>query len=254
MAFRSVIRMLFNKFGFEIVPLAKVDAFIEQRELQRRNETLAEINRLRSVAKIITTKSRGEILWTSREQLGDEAIKRMSDVSTLLDIGCAFRPQEYIDAKIHVCCEPFPEYMERLIAVTRDTSKYVYLACDLKTTCSLFPANSVDTVYLCDVIEHIDRDVAIECLTKLKSIAKSQLILFTPIGYMPQDPDPDGTDQWGMGGAEWQKHLSGWDVSDFPQEDGWTVVACRDFHQVDGYGRPLAEPFGALWAIWNAPD
>jgi len=58
-------------------------------------------------------------------------------------------------------------------------------------------------------------------------------------------------DPWGMGGTEWQRHRSGWSPEEFPEGDGWTVIACRDFHKVDGYGRPLAQPFGVVQAISN---
>ena len=103
------------------------------------------------------------------------------------------------------------------------------------------------------LIEHIDRTVAEDCLKGLKKIARKQIVSFTPIGFMPQDPNEatSETDQWGMKGVEWQKHLSGWVPEDFPAADGWSVIASKNFHQVDGYDRPLDKPFGAMWAIWN---
>ena len=69
---------------------------------------------------------------------------------------------------------------------------------------------------------------------------------------MPQEPNADGLDQWGMSGAEWQKHRSGWFPNDFPLENGWTVIASKVFHVEHAYRRELKTPFGAMWCIWNA--
>ena len=122
--------------------------------------------------------------------------------------------------------------MDRLIVETADDDQFVYLQHNIEEGCAAFPHRSVDSAYMCDVIEHIDRDIAEKCLEQLMRIVKQQIILFTPLGYMAQDPDEANanTDPWGMGGMEWQKHRSGWTPDDFPSQDGWTVVACRDFH------------------------
>jgi len=250
---KSLIHKAIQSIGYDIVSAGNLDEEVTRRIKDRDRRRLAEIQQLRQQRSQQTSVSGIGVVWASREDITLRAIAAMHDVNTLLDIGCAFRPQQYFDAKIHICCEPFEEYMNRLMVETATSQRYLYLNGDIEEVCNAFPCKSIDSAYLCDVIEHIDRDLAVKCLAKLQEIVKRQLILFTPIGFMPQDPDEADakTDQWGMGGTEWQKHRSGWTPDEFPAEKGWTVIACRDFHQEDGYGRPLAKPFGAMWAIWN---
>ena len=254
---KSLLHKTARSFGFDIVNLANLDAEVENRIRQRERSRLEKMRRLREQTRQAAAsgaRSTEGLLWVSREEIEVAATSRMQDVQTLLDIGCAFRPQQRFRAQIHLCCEPYHEYMDRLMVETASDSRYVYLQLDLKQVCDTFPCRSVDSAYLCDVIEHVDRDIADACLEKLRNIVRKQIILFTPLGYMPQDPSEaaSGTDPWGMGGTHWQKHRSGWTPDDFPASEGWTVIACKDFHQEDGYGRPLEEPFGAMWAIYNA--
>jgi hypothetical protein len=254
-----MIKQLFHKavqsFGYDIVSVDNLEEEVSRRIKNREAFHISETLKLRErqrQASAGAIRRRG-LIWVNRSELISTASEAMLEASTLLDIGCAFRPQKILVPKIHICCEPFHEYMDRLIAETAGDSHFVYLQLNIEQTCDAFPDRSVDTAFLGDVIEHIDRDISARCLTKLKSIVRRQIILFTPIGFMPQDPSEGNADidQWGMHGVEWQKHRSGWTPDDFPESDGWLVIACRDFHQDDGYGRALEEPFGAMWAIWS---
>ena len=257
---KKSLHRAFRRAGFEIVSIANLDAALERRETERLRVHLQKIDRLRTAACQIENLGTGtqeprhfsEVRWVPSDQLTRAACNLMRQrVQSVLDIGCAFRPQPYVDAGVHICCEPYGEYMDRLIVETAKEGKYIYLSCEIERTTQVFPAASVDTVFLCDVIEHVDRDVAVHCLDALKRIARDQVVVFTPIGFMPQEPQQAGLDQWGMGGVDWQQHRSGWTPDDFPSDAGWAVVASKDYHRVDGYERPLEEPFGAMWAIWT---
>lgn len=252
---KSLLHKTIQSLGYDVVSAKKLDAEVERRIKSRERDHINAIERIRQHRDVRTneTPTKGGVTWVSRDELVPKAAVAMKDVNVLLDVGCAFRPQKYFKANIHVCCEPFQEYMDRLIVETAGQDKFIYLQQDLEQVCSTFPDQSVDTVYMCDVIEHIDRDVAEKCLKRLTLIARQQVILFTPIGYMAQDPSEENatTDQWGMGGMEWQKHKSGWTPDDFSADSRWSVIACKDFHRVDGYFRDLENPFGAMWAIWN---
>jgi hypothetical protein len=170
-------------------------------------------------------------------------------VETVLDIGCGIRPQEIVDARVHICCEPCQDYMDRLIIETGADPRYVYLQCDVDCAAGIFPARSVDTVFLVDVIEHIEKTRALELLRMLRSVPRRQLVVFTPLGFMAQHFDEGHADQWGMRGGAWQEHRSGWAPEDFPASEGWQVLATRVFHTRDAHGEPLDQPCGALWAI-----
>ncbi|QDV43142.1 hypothetical protein Enr13x_29960 [Stieleria neptunia] len=256
MMIKTFLHKTIQTFGYDIVSSQNLEAEVTRRIKSREQNRIAEIKKQRERRRDSKPVDAGEtgIIWAGRDEIDEKANACMRDAQTLLDIGCAFRPQRRFDAQIHICCEPFHEYMDRLIVETAKETRFVYLKLNLEEACAAFPHGSADSAYMCDVIEHIDREIAERCLEQLKLIVNQQIILFTPLGYMPQDPDElnADTDPWGMGGMEWQKHRSGWTPEDFPSHEGWTVIACRDFHHEDGYGRKLDKPFGAMWAIWNA--
>ena len=250
---KRAIHTILRRFGLDLITVKNFEAEVAKRVKSRQEAAAEESLKLREVSKVVNDLQRvGTVQWVSREHLMLEAARHIIDVEVVLDIGCAFKPQKFIDAKIHICCEPFVDYMDRLIAeYTSQSEKFVFINADISRVCELFPARSVDTVFMMDVIEHIPQDVARESLKCLLTIARHQVVVFTPLGFMDQQPGADGRDQWGMAGSEWQKHRSGWTPEDFLCTQGWSIIGCRDYHLVDGYGRPIAEPVGAFWAIWN---
>jgi hypothetical protein len=74
------------------------------------------------------------------------------------------------------------------------------------------------------------------------------MILFTPIGFFPQH-HTNGKDAWGLSGADFQEHKSGWDFEDF--SDDWKIFACKNFHQRDNLGNEMEKPFGAMFCIYT---
>ena len=257
---KQVMHKSFRLFGFDVVQIHNLDAALKTRERERDEQHLRVIRELRTKhrdAGIRQAGARGAtptagLKWVVAADLWQTGCSMIDDsVQSLLDIGCAFRPQDFVEARVHICCEPCEEYMDRLIVETSGCAKFVYLRSDLEESSKLFPPSSVDSVFLIDVIEHVEREKGLASLERLKRIARKQIAIFTPVGFMPQESHSDGVDPWGMGGSDWQRHLSGWLPDEFPASDGWTVIACQDFHKVDGYGRPMDKPFGAMWAIWN---
>lgn len=224
-------------------------------ERQRKEQYLKQIAGFRQALLVDQAEIKAEleqkVEFASAESLMMAAAKFMLPVELILDIGCAFRPQPYINAKIHICCEPHEEYLNRLMVETIEEKKYVYLQADLAGVSRLFPIQSVDSIFLIDVVEHLEKATVIESLPKLKHIAKKQIVIFTPLGFMPQKHVPGQKDTWGMDGGEWMEHRSGWVPDDFPLTEGWRVIMCKAFHQQDAYGKKFAQAIGAFWAIWT---
>jgi len=182
------------------------------------------------------------VQMVTREQFMPTAISSFRTVHTVLDIGSGIKPQDLVDCRVHVCVEPFRQYAERLTVENPDA---VVITCGWSDAVHLFPAGSVDTVVLLDVIEHLEKDEGQRLLEATVKIARSQVIVLTPLGFMPQG-EGESKDAWGLDGTDWQVHRSGWVPEDFP---GWQSIVCEDFHEEDAYGRPLGEPHGALFAI-----
>ena len=97
------------------------------------------------------------------------------------------------------------------------------------------------------MIEHLEKSEGKELLARTEDIAREQVVIFTPLGFMPQHHE-NSKDAWGLNGADWQEHKSGWFPEDF-QGEFWQVFASKSYHF-----RPQQKPFGAMWAIKSFPS
>jgi hypothetical protein len=192
------------------------------------------------------------VTWLEAAKLFPTAIGTLEQTTVVLDIGCGIQPQRHILPQVHICCEPFSQYIEVLQErIRREKDRtYVVLNATWADALTLFPVKSVDTVFLNDVVEHLEKRDAMALLAATERIARRQIAVFTPLGFMPQQ-HPDGKDAWGLDGGSWQEHKSGWQPEDF--DASWSVFASKVFHLTDSMGKVLEEPFGALWAIKTFP-
>lgn len=172
----------------------------------------------------------------------------MPSCDVLLDIGPGIRPFDMLQAKLHICAEPYKEYIDHYQAKVAkgEAAAKLYINMDWRQVTETFPAQSVDTVVLMDVIEHLNKEEGVELLRKTEKIARKSIIIFTPLGFMPQC-HPDGVDAWGLGGASFQEHKSGWLPQDFGDE--YVTVTAEKFHFADHANVPFEKPYGAFFAI-----
>jgi hypothetical protein len=192
------------------------------------------------------------IHWLNKRSLMPKITEVLKPVDIVLDIGCGIVPQEYLQAKVHICCEPFPKYIKYLqekVRMRRD-KLFILVKADWSNAVELFPKNSVDTVFLVDVIEHLEKSEALKLLQATDILACRQIAIFTPLGFMPQHHQSQ-TDAWGFDGGEWQEHRSGWLPDDFDSE--WDIYASKVFHTHDSAGKLLNIPYGAMWAVKTKP-
>ena len=145
-------------------------------------------------------------------------------MNTIYDVGAGIRPQPFFKPKRHLCVEPHREYAEWLAdagyPVAQVTARQWFSACE-----------PVDSIFLLDVIEHMDKTEGREVLDLAKSKAREQIVVFTPLGFVEQSYVEGDKDRWGMNGGFWQTHRSGWMPEEFP---GWRVLADPYFHGADG--------------------
>lgn len=188
--------------------------------------------------------------WYDKDVLLPVIKSKILKVDIVLDIGCGIMPQKCIRPMVHICCEPYDQYVAYLQKKIRNEydRNYVIIHASWKEAIRLFPPMSVDTVFLTDVIEHLEKEEASKLLHDTEKIARRQIIIFTPLGYMPQTHH-DRKDAWGLDGAQWQEHKSGWQPEDF--DDTWDVYATEKFHETDSFGKKFEAPYGAFWAIKN---
>jgi len=70
---------------------------------------------------------------------------------------------------------------------------------------NLFSEREFDVVVGLDVIEHFEKPQGLALIQKLEKLARKRVVLFTPNGFVPQEP---------VDGNEYQRHLSGWTVEE----------------------------------------
>jgi len=174
--------------------------------------------------------------------------KIIKETDVVLDIGCGIRPMTYFKPKIHLMIEPYQEYVDMLsYKFTGDKSAIIFCK-DALLSLQDLSDGSVDSVFLLDVIEHMEKDIGRQVIQHCERVAREQIVLFTPLGFMPQCAESN-IDAWGLSGGQYQEHLSGWEPDDF--KDGWHFHICKNFHNLDLKGDGVEKFYGAFFAIKN---
>lgn len=185
---------------------------------------------------------------TAVELLGaiEKAIKETEVVG---DIGCGIVPMNYFRPKLHIMVEPCKEYADILsYRHAGDKSVMILRSSALEALRSLGD-NSIDSIFLLDVIEHLEKNDGKQLIAECERVTREQIVVFTPLGFMPQHLENGQADGWGLSGASFQEHRSGWLPEDFSR--AWSFYICKEFHVVDHLGVRLPEPYGAFFAIRN---
>jgi hypothetical protein len=195
--------------------------------------------------------SRPGLTWISFEEgeRGDFLRATLDRWDVILDLGVGIRPQQYVEAAVHICVDAYGPYLERLRGDLGDDPRFVLLHAGWQDAMAMLLPASIDVVFALDVIEHLEKADGARLLAEAERVARRHIVVFTPIGFYPQSYANPAVerDRWGMYGGFWQTHRSGWSLEDFQPD--WKLFACADFHKEDQHGRPLSTPFGALWAI-----
>jgi cyclopropane fatty-acyl-phospholipid synthase-like methyltransferase len=146
------------------------------------------------------------IKYVEKKDFNKEGKCRVHDMDVLLDIGCGIMPQkENYHPKVHICAEPFTQYVEVLQKkIAKDymqDRKWIILQNDFNQVLDTIPDNSVDTIMMIDVIEHIEKEEVKKYLTKMLKKVRQQCVILTPLGFMPQEHETS-VDAWGLNGND----------------------------------------------------
>jgi hypothetical protein len=165
----------------------------------------------------------------------------------VIDIGCGIRPMTTFRPLVHICFEPFDAYAT--IMQRRFTSEpgLIVLKAMALDGLNMLNDKSVDSIFLLDVIEHMLKEDGLAVLKECERVARRQIVVSTPLGYMPQDYEAGELDAWDVAHNKLQSHLSGWMPEDFPPH--WRHLICADYHKTDNKSEPLEKPIGVLYAI-----
>lgn len=191
-----------------------------------------------------------EFYFTNESDLLNAVESKIKKTDVVLDIGCGIMPMNYFRPSLHIMLEPWKEYVD----VLRDRyvdDKSILLINDDGLFTEKISDKSVDTVFMLDVLEHISKDTGKKILSECERIAREQIVVFTPFGFMPQHVDHDVKDAWGLSGNSLQEHISGWLPREFSAD--WDHFICMDYHREDFKKDKLERPYGAFFAIKNIP-
>jgi 2-polyprenyl-3-methyl-5-hydroxy-6-metoxy-1,4-benzoquinol methylase len=190
-----------------------------------------------------------EFQFSSSESLMNEIGHFIKETDVVADIGCGICPMNFFRPKLHIMVEPWQEYSDILTHRHADDKSVIILRLNALDALKSLATNSVDSVFLIDVIEHIEKDEGFKIIQECERVARQQVVIFTPLGFMPQTVEKGEKDGWGLSCGQMQDHLSGWMPEDFSKE--WTFYICKDFHKIDHRNQPLQKPHGAFFAIRN---
>lgn len=120
---------------------------------------------------------------------------------------------------------------------------------DVREIPKRFSKEEFEIVWCLDILEHLEKSEALKLLEDLERICQKKLIVFIPLGYLPQDRDPQGSFD-----SELVKHRSTWEKKDF-LERGYRCQVLKGFHwDIRMYCSSLEDiPYpivrDAMWAV-----
>ncbi len=148
--------------------------------------------------------------------------KGLIECDYVADIGAGIRPFNWYKPKRLICVEPYRPYVEKLRSANYDVipdTAIIFLSDTYIAAEDIAKENPgftlLDSIYMLDVVEHMEKEEGQECLDLAMKVAEKQVVIFTPNGFVEQTED-----EWGLGGEYWQTHRSGWTPDEFP---GWDI-------------------------------
>jgi len=128
--------------------------------------------------------------------------KNLFDCTSVLELGCGNNsPLQYFSKKFYSCgVDIFLPYLKE--SEGRHIHKS-YIFADILNL-GIRP-KSFDCVLALDVLEHLDKEEGLKLITLMKSVARKKVIIFTPNGFLKQDPYDNNI---------YHMHKSGWVCED----------------------------------------
>lgn len=188
-----------------------------------------------------------EHIFTDKKEFAQQASSRIQHTDVILDIGVGIYPMTLFQPRLHIMAEPCETYRDILVKNFDFGSSKLLLKSDALSTLKTFNDDSVDSVLMLDVIEHLPKDIGLLCIQEMERVARHQIVIFTPYGFMPQEVSEK--DAWNLSSGSFQQHLSGWLPDDF--DASWSFIVSPNFHDEIPCLDSDNQPYGAFYAIKN---
>lgn len=186
----------------------------------------------------------GNVLNFPNNQETDAAFRKaLHHNKVILDIGCGLSPFSLFTPEVHLAVEPWKQYHPLLQKRFGTAPGFILLDLMAPEGLSVIPDKSAGSVFMFDVIEHLEPERGHRLLAEAERIAQDQIGIFTPLGFIEQSYETDDKDAWGFDNTTLQTHRSGWTPSDLGPD--WQCFVCDTYHSHPG--RELS--FGAFFAL-----
>jgi hypothetical protein len=185
--------------------------------------------------------ARGSFAFGDGAEVAGRLAAIFGDLSRLsaIDLGCGPSATPVAQGVFNVpwrrlvSVELFPPYLEALRAKRPAAAAHEIWPMDISQAASALAPGQMDLAIMIDVLEHLPRRKALDLLVLLERRARLGVVLFSPLGDIPQD---------NLDGNALQRHRSAWRAKDWLRL-GYDVEAYEAFH---GF---LSPPADAAWAI-----
>lgn len=128
------------------------------------------------------------------------------EIMSILDVGCGLAlKSKFLPAQIRVGVDIYEEYFKHI----ESEVPYVVVKYDVRKLHEIFMPKSFDIVIGCDIIEHLEKEEALDMIKQCEAIAKMANIIEAPKGFIPQD-----IDILGYGGHDVQTHRCGFEAGE----------------------------------------
>lgn len=189
----------------------------------------------------LTVHARGTFDFNEGAEVTSRLGGRFGDLSALtaIDLGCGPVTTPIalgvfgVPWKRLISVELFPPYLAALRGKKAAAAEHEILESEIVEAVDALGDDAVDMALMIDVLEHLPRGRALGLLTRLERVARRGIVVFSPIGDVPQEAIDDN---------EFQRHRSGWRPEDWLRL-GYDVEVFEAFH---GHLQPPAD---AAWAI-----
>lgn len=173
----------------------------------------------------------------------------IQETEVVADIGCGLAPINYFRPALHFMIEPRKEDIDILSNKFSGDKTAIVINQTALGALNTFGNDSVDSIFLLNVIEHMEKEDGLEVIKECERVARQQIVILTPLGAKAKLLEIDEKERDKNSGPLMQRHKSGWLPDDFSSE--WFFHICKNFHNVDHKGKELEESHGVFCAIKN---
>ena len=148
--------------------------------------------------------------------LGKLVKRKINQEDTVLDLGCGIQlANDGIRAKSVLGVDIWPVYLNAI----KDKINTVKIS---MSELDRFVDKSYDIVICLDVVEHLDKDLALKVIDECKRICRKRAIIYTPSNFNDNmDAVPNA---WDLGINPHQEHRCLLDLNDFNSRGYYTEI------------------------------